>query len=369
MPIAPTYPGVYVEELPSGVHTITGVSTAVTAFLGYFLQGPMDAAVQIFSVADLERNFGPLAINSEAGYGIRQFFANGGAEAWVVRVASSTTAAPLGLAAIEMGDAPTGGTGILTALASSPGAWGNFLRLGVDYNTASPGTGFNLTVTLVDNSSPPNTTATETYRNLVLDSTSSSYAPSVVNAASALIQLQLVGTPAATDRPAPTGTVGGDITGIKLAAVAGKTMTVELGGTQVGGTVTYPSATPTSLTEVASTLQGLLQGLGTPPTIPATTVSLIPATGATTALKISSASQTAGATFTFSGGLADSLQLTSGSATGTVSGDISGISLGALPGETMTVELSGANIGTVKYPATAPTDVAALATTLQQQLQ
>ena len=39
MPVAPTYPGVYVEELPSGVHTITGVSTAVTAFLGYFLQG------------------------------------------------------------------------------------------------------------------------------------------------------------------------------------------------------------------------------------------------------------------------------------------------------------------------------------------
>ena len=66
MPVAPTYPGVYVEELPSGVHTITGVSTAVTAFLGYFSQGPMNQATQIFSVADLERTFGSLVANSEA---------------------------------------------------------------------------------------------------------------------------------------------------------------------------------------------------------------------------------------------------------------------------------------------------------------
>ena len=33
MPITPTYPGVYIEELPSGVHTITAVTTSVTAFV------------------------------------------------------------------------------------------------------------------------------------------------------------------------------------------------------------------------------------------------------------------------------------------------------------------------------------------------
>ena len=27
MPVAPTYPGVYIEEIPSGVRTITGVAT------------------------------------------------------------------------------------------------------------------------------------------------------------------------------------------------------------------------------------------------------------------------------------------------------------------------------------------------------
>src|SRR5437870_3177673 len=34
MPVTPTYPGVYIEELPSAVRTIVGVSTSVTAFVG-----------------------------------------------------------------------------------------------------------------------------------------------------------------------------------------------------------------------------------------------------------------------------------------------------------------------------------------------
>src|SRR5258708_22488062 len=122
MPVAPTYPGVYVEELPSGVHTITGVSTAVTAFLGYFAQGPMNQATQIFSVADLERKFGTLIAPSEAGYGIRQFFANGGAQALVVRVAAapapgSSSPAPPGAATARIED--TNGNAILTATAAS----------------------------------------------------------------------------------------------------------------------------------------------------------------------------------------------------------------------------------------------------------
>jgi uncharacterized protein len=312
VPIAPTYPGVYVEELPSGVHTITGVSTGVTAFLGYFLQGPMNTPVQIFSVADLERNFGQLAINSEAGYGIRQFFANGGAEAWVVRVASSTTSSPLGLAAIVLTDSPSSATGVLTASASSPGAWGNSVRVAVDYNTATPGSGFNLTVTLVDDSSPPNAVATEVYRNLVLDPTSSSFAPAVVNAASALIQLALVGTQPAgsTVVPAATGTVGGAITSAGMSAVLAelpnRAMTVDFnvpGATAVTATLTYPDTAPTTATELASTLQGLLQALrasdGTP-VVPTATVSLNQGAGGSISLQISEVSSTPNATITFS---------------------------------------------------------------------
>lgn len=39
MPVLTTYPGVYIEEISSGVHTITGVATSITAFVGYTQRG------------------------------------------------------------------------------------------------------------------------------------------------------------------------------------------------------------------------------------------------------------------------------------------------------------------------------------------
>ena len=60
MPVAPTYPGVYIEEIPSGVHTLTGVGTSITAFIGYTSRGPVNDPVHIFSFADFERAFGGL---------------------------------------------------------------------------------------------------------------------------------------------------------------------------------------------------------------------------------------------------------------------------------------------------------------------
>ncbi len=31
-----SYPGVYIQEVPSGVHTITSVATSITAFIDWF---------------------------------------------------------------------------------------------------------------------------------------------------------------------------------------------------------------------------------------------------------------------------------------------------------------------------------------------
>ena len=76
MPVRPTYPGVYIEEIPSGVRTIVGVSTSVGAFVGTFRKGLQDEAVQIFSFADFEREYGGLERNSEATYAVQQFFVN-----------------------------------------------------------------------------------------------------------------------------------------------------------------------------------------------------------------------------------------------------------------------------------------------------
>jgi len=42
MPQTLTFPGVYIEEVPSGVRPITGVATSITAFVGRALRGPVD---------------------------------------------------------------------------------------------------------------------------------------------------------------------------------------------------------------------------------------------------------------------------------------------------------------------------------------
>ena len=55
MPITPTYPGVYVEKISSGVRTITGVATSITAFIGRALRGPVNEPVTINSFGDFER--------------------------------------------------------------------------------------------------------------------------------------------------------------------------------------------------------------------------------------------------------------------------------------------------------------------------
>ena len=60
MPVTPTFPGVYIEEIPSGVRTIVGVSTSTTAFLGYFRRGPLNTPLRCFSLGDFDRELGGL---------------------------------------------------------------------------------------------------------------------------------------------------------------------------------------------------------------------------------------------------------------------------------------------------------------------
>jgi hypothetical protein len=132
MPTVLNYPGVYIEELPSAVRTITGVPTSIAAFVGRAWKGPVDTPVTVNSLADYERTFGGLWAGSSMSYAIAQLFANGGGQAIVVRVVNrtdgSTTAATTTKFAI------TGGTK-LEAL--YPGSWGNNLQLTVD-TTANP---------------------------------------------------------------------------------------------------------------------------------------------------------------------------------------------------------------------------------------
>ena len=86
MPTAVSYPGVYVEEISSGVRTITGVATSITAFIGRAVRGFADKPMTLNSFADFECKFGGLWIYSNLGFMVRDFFLNGGAQALVVRL-------------------------------------------------------------------------------------------------------------------------------------------------------------------------------------------------------------------------------------------------------------------------------------------
>ena len=177
-----SYPGVYIVEKSSGVRTITGVATSITAFVGYTRMGVPDKAAMITSFADFERGYGGLDRNSPVSYAVRQFYANGGTQALIVRVASGYTTTAWALS--DVTPVP-----VLDVTAASPGAWGNGLRLTVDTTgVRNPDADFNLVVMQLQ---PDGATLVplETHRNLSMDSNSAQYAASVVNGASATIRV------------------------------------------------------------------------------------------------------------------------------------------------------------------------------------
>ena len=86
MPAVLSYPGVYIEEVPSGVRTITGVPTSIAAFVGRASRGPVNVATTLNGFGDYERIFGGLWLASQMGYAVKDFFLNGGGQAIVVRL-------------------------------------------------------------------------------------------------------------------------------------------------------------------------------------------------------------------------------------------------------------------------------------------
>ncbi len=129
MPVAVSYPGVYVEEVPSGVRTITGVATSITAFIGRATKGP-DEPVIINSAGDFERNYGGLDPNYPLGYAVRDFYQNGGAQAVIVRLFKKKTGSGINeYAAIKLTN--------LDLQAASRGSWANTLRVRIDANVSA----------------------------------------------------------------------------------------------------------------------------------------------------------------------------------------------------------------------------------------
>ena len=128
MPASVSVPGVYIEEIPSGVRTIPGVDTSITAFVGKAVRGPVGDPQTIRSFAEFEEVFGGLHRDFPLGYAVRDFFLNGGSAAIISRV-YKPIAGEAERARIEIAN--------LVLEASSEGRWGSSLRARVDKRAVS----------------------------------------------------------------------------------------------------------------------------------------------------------------------------------------------------------------------------------------
>ncbi|MFF4358132.1 phage tail sheath subtilisin-like domain-containing protein [Streptomyces sp. NPDC001604] len=246
----PTYPGVYVEELPSSTRAISAVTTSVTAFVGHTRRGPLNEPVRVTGFADFERRFGGLSAQSPLAYAVHQFFGNGGSVAVIVRVAKAGS----GKAACVVLESTEGHSEsrVLEVHAKEPGVWGNGLRVAVDYDTPDCEATFNLRVYDAKGD------ARESFTGLSMDAGSGSHAPTVINAGSRLIRVEAVGE----GRPDPSGTVskpfGHDLPDLAV------DLTVKIGDVEREFKLYDPDCdgeAPSSVTELALLLERKLRAL------------------------------------------------------------------------------------------------------------
>jgi uncharacterized protein len=197
MPITPTYPGVYIEEIRSGVRTIAGVATSIAAFVGWAPRGPTDSAEEVLSWSDFERLFGGLYPGSLLGYSVYHFFANGGQQAYIVRLA-----APDAVSAITT-------FGQLTLTATGPGKWADDYKIEVKTRSDDPNR-FHLTVLRVVDSIEG---VIESFENLSMASDDRRFVKSVIDEESLVVNAAVAGT---TVPPAGKQSLSGGLDGTLL---------------------------------------------------------------------------------------------------------------------------------------------------------
>jgi uncharacterized protein len=166
MPAELLHPGVYVQEISSGVRPIQGVSTSTAAFIGVTDKGPLPGTllptgrvaqpVLITSFTDYLRQFGGFRRDSFLTYAVKAFYDNGGRRVYIVRVAKGATAATFGPGSPPL--SPPGGT--LPISAANEGQWGNNIWISVTPSSDRNSANFKLNVMF-------GSTATEASRNVV----------------------------------------------------------------------------------------------------------------------------------------------------------------------------------------------------------
>ncbi len=185
MPIKPTYPGVYIQEIPSGVRTIVGVSTSIALFIGRSKAGQLNKPFLCLNYSDFERAFSSTYAGSDMARAVNLFFQNGGLQCYAMRIASGASRSEVTLKSEK-------GTDVLKVKAKSYGLTGDYIRLTVTYNGLHPESTFNLEVFRREKNSRGELVVVdkELWQALSMDPKSSRYAVDYVSQNSALIDLE-----------------------------------------------------------------------------------------------------------------------------------------------------------------------------------
>ncbi|MEW6519567.1 MAG: phage tail sheath subtilisin-like domain-containing protein [Thermodesulfobacteriota bacterium] len=178
-----TYPGVYVEEISSGVRPIEAAGTSTAAFFGVAERGPIGQVKKIFNFTEFQTIYGGFLSGYFLAHAVFQFFNNGGTQCYVGRVAAGADTATA-----TIRDRGAAAQDSMTISARSAGAWGNKFMVIVDSSKADdPANDFNLTV-YQDNPTPDEEPLQlEAYENLSMNPASPEFVETVINTSSKYI--------------------------------------------------------------------------------------------------------------------------------------------------------------------------------------
>ncbi|MEI6682108.1 MAG: phage tail sheath subtilisin-like domain-containing protein [Bacteroidota bacterium] len=190
MAVQTSYPGVYVQEVPSGVRTITGVSTSIAVFIGRSSKGTLNTPLLCFSYSDFSRNFSADYDKSDLARSVKLFFLNGGTVCYVMRIANGATSSGITLKNSAM-------VGVLTFTAKSPGIFGDDIRINITYGGPQPEATFNAEIFRWDSNNPgqPVKADTEYWPGLSMDPAHPRYAADFLTRNSKLVNAADLYTP------------------------------------------------------------------------------------------------------------------------------------------------------------------------------
>jgi phage tail sheath protein FI len=245
------HPGVYVEEVSSGIRPIEGVSTSTAAFVGVTAKGIPNRATFVTKWEQFVRAFGAHITNSFLPYAVAQFFDNGGQRCYIVRVLNDVSAvqSTRDLPSRETGGVPAN---TLRIKAKGSGAWGNDISVRVEDAIENPTGAFRL---IVLHEGRP----VEVFENLSMDGTAANYVETEINDASQFIEVEDLNASVTLGKAQLTTT--NPLADPVPFAAGGETLIIDTPENPNGTPTTINFANPTPRATVLNTLNAALAPL------------------------------------------------------------------------------------------------------------